>query len=547
MSFLITASLFVTLAVVVSLALVHPGEATMIIEEREFGAWFPNFRHGDAQCVLKAMAPAELPSPILVASSMEPVVAGQIGDNSALELDGPYEIAIFEDDTGTYAIVAAYESDTVQIIDITDPSNPAETATVMSGTNFALNGPVVFEVFEDGTGTYVIVVEFHGRILIFDIADPSNPAEMANVRDGTNNVLWGPHGIEVFGDGTDTYAIITSFNDYNIIKILNITDPSSPTAVGTVRGGFGALPDGPIGIEVFGNGTGTFAIVTAYSNYTVLIIDITDPSNPTVVASVTDVVGVSQDVWDSPSSPADIANARGGTILALDGAWDVAVFGNGTGTFAIVTAYDCDAIQIIDITDPSNPTALASIVDSDSLVLDGPTDIEILGGGTGTYAAIASHDNDTVQIINITDPSNPTVLANVVGSDNLVLDGPTDIEVFEKDTGTYVTVASYGTDTVTILWFDFDPGVPHDAGMPHDAESPEYESARPIIRMWSGLEPELATDAQLLASLDLDYPGAEIPNWMMVNLGPMVSRGDITVGEFVTALEYVLDTIYSRM
>ena len=92
-------------------------------------------------------------------------MAGQIGDSGALELDGPYEIAIFEDDTGTYAIVAAYESDTVQIIDITDPSNPAETATVMSGTNFALNGPVVFEVFEDGTGTYVIVVEFHGRIL----------------------------------------------------------------------------------------------------------------------------------------------------------------------------------------------------------------------------------------------------------------------------------------------------------------------------------------------------------------------------------------------
>ena len=46
------------------------------------------------------------------------------------------------------------------------------------------------------------------------------------------------------------------------------------------------------------------------------------------------------------------------------------------------------------------------------------------------------------------------------------------------------------------------------------------------IRMWSGLELEPATDAQLLASLDLDYPWAEIPNWMMANLGPMVARGD---------------------
>ena len=546
MSLLITASLFVTLAVVVSLALVHPGEATVIIEEREFGAWFPNFRHGDAQCVLKAMAPAELPSPILVTPNIEYVVAGQLSDNSALELDGPYEIAIFEDDTGTYAIVAAYESDTVQIIDITYPSNPIAMVTIMNGTNFALNGPVVVEVFEDGTGTYAIVVEFNRRILIFDITDPSNPTEVANVRDKTNYAN-GPHGIEVFGDGTDTYAIVTSFN--NAVQIIDITNPSRPTVVATVMDGSGFLLDGPIDIEVFGDGTGTYAIVTAYGSYTVLIIDIADPLRPTVVASVTDFVGISQDVWGSPSSPTDIANARGGTILALDGVWDVAVFENGTGAFAIVTAYDCDAIQIINITDPSNPTALASIVDSDSLVLDGPTDIEILGGGTGasTYAAVASYDNDMIQIIDITDPSNPNVLANIVGSDNLVLDGPTDIEVFEKDTGTYVAVASYNTNTIPILWFDFDPDTPHDASMPRDAESPEYESARPIIRMWSGLEPELATDAQLLASLDLDYPGAEIPNWMMANLGPMVSLGDITVGEFVTALEYVLDTIYPRM
>ena len=62
--------------------------------------------------------------------------------------------------------------------------------------------------------------------------------------------------------------------------------------------------------------------------------------------------------------------------------------------------------------------------------------------------------------------------------------------------------------------------------------------------MWSGLELEPATDAQLLASLDLDYPGAEIPNWMMANLGPMVARGDVTAGEFVAALKYVLDAIY---
>ena len=60
------------------------------------------------------------------------------------------------------------------------------------------------------------------------------------------------------------------------------------------------------------------------------------------------------------------------------------------------------------------------------------------------------------------------------------------------------------------------------------------------IRMWSGFEPESISDAQLLASLGLDYPGADIPAWVMTELGPLAAKGDVTAGEFKTALEYVL-------
>ena len=61
------------------------------------------------------------------------------------------------------------------------------------------------------------------------------------------------------------------------------------------------------------------------------------------------------------------------------------------------------------------------------------------------------------------------------------------------------------------------------------------------IRMWSGFEPESISDAQLLASLDLDYPGADIPSWVMTELGTLTVKGDITVEQFRTALEYVLE------
>ena len=61
------------------------------------------------------------------------------------------------------------------------------------------------------------------------------------------------------------------------------------------------------------------------------------------------------------------------------------------------------------------------------------------------------------------------------------------------------------------------------------------------IRMWSGFEPKSISDAQLLASLGLDYPGADIPSWVMTELGTLAARGDVSIDEFKTALQYVLE------
>ena len=80
--------------------------------------------------------------------------------------------------------------------------------------------------------------------------------------------------------------------------------------------------------------------------------------------------------------------------------------------------------------------------------------------------------------------------------------------------------------------------VPADTLWPDD-----YDEAQVlhIIRMWSGFESEMITDAQLLASLGFDYPDADIPIWMMTELGVLVAKGDVTVNQFVLALQYVLE------
>ena len=54
----------------------------------------------------------------------------------------------------------------------------------------------------------------------------------------------------------------------------------------------------------------------------------------------------------------------------------------------------------------------------------------------------------------------------------------------------------------------------------------------------------MITDEQLLASLGLDddYPDADIPGWVMTELGVLAAKGDVTVDEFVLALQYVLES-----
>ena len=92
------------------------------------------------------------------------------------------------------------------------------------------------------------------------------------------------------------------------------------------------------------------------------------------------------------------------------------------------------------------------------------------------------------------------------------------------------------------------PGFEDDAvdpePVPADTLGPDdYDDAQVLhtIRMWSGFESEFITDTQLLELLGLeDYQDVDLPDWMMTELGVLVAKGDVTVGEFVLALQYML-------
>ena len=54
-----------------------------------------------------------------------------------------------------------------------------------------------------------------------------------------------------------------------------------------------------------------------------------------------------------------------GGFDALEGAWDVSITRMSDRTYAVVTGYGDDGVQIIDITDPRDPAPVSSVFDGE--------------------------------------------------------------------------------------------------------------------------------------------------------------------------------------
>ena len=210
------------------------------------------------------------------------------------------------------------------------------------------------------------------------------------------------------------------------LERFSIKDGGSDVGTGT----FDAL-DGASAIATHTIGGSHYALVTSQNDDGVQIIDITDPASPTAVASVTD----------------------GADYPELDGAFAIATYTIGGSHYALVASFADDGVQIIDITDPENTTAVASVTDgTDYPELEGATDITTHTIGASHYALVASRTDDGVQIINITDPADPSAVASV--TDDAIypaLDGAYAITTHTIGSSHYALVASFDDDGVQII------------------------------------------------------------------------------------------------
>ena len=310
---------------------------------------------------------------------------------------------------------------------------------------------------------------------IFDITDIDSPRLVnKTVFHDNNGIPFSINHITISTIDGNTYAVASasSYSSSSIdgVLIINITNPESPSLVTYVTNdqNFTGLYD-PRRIAVTTMGEFTYALVASLNSHGVQIINITNPANPTPVIAIKD-------------------KENGGDYDTLQGAEDIAIINANGLVYALVTSRFDDGVQIIDITDISNPIPVYSIVDngvdssSPYTTLNNAHGIDTISIGESIYALVASFSDDGVQIINITDPENPSSASAYVGGG--LIQGAYDVSTITIGESIYALSTAYADDSIVL--FDItNPAHPQSvhrlseytsstAGLYHDLDSPQY-------------------------------------------------------------------------
>ena len=329
-----------------------------------------------------------------------------------------------------YALVASSESQNTQIIDITDPYNPVNTSSFDHFQAFVPTENSLATAVIDGSTYALIGLEHHEDIIITNITDPHNPSNATMY--SLNDLKKEFRSITTVTINGSVYLLTVSWSPTSI-TIANITDPYNATFASSLTPNtkypalYGATSITTATIE-----NSTYALVTTrYDDGGVQIINIDDPYNPTNASHV----------FNSDRYPV-LGGARGIITATIDGS-----------TYALVASRTHNGLQIINITDPYNPTNVSSITNGTSYpTLGGADSVTTATIGGSTYALVGAFDDDGVQIINITDPYNPTNASSITDSAEYPkLNGPLSITSTTIGRSAYALVASYLDNGVQII------------------------------------------------------------------------------------------------
>ena len=156
------------------------------------------------------------------------------------------------------------------------------------------------------------------------------------------------------------------------------------------------------------------------------------------------------DITD-PENPVAHDSLSDTTSLQLASTSESAVYSVGGRLYAVAVGTNDDGIQIVDVTDPTDITAAGKLADTGSLLLEEPKGVTVHSIGGLHYAIVASLHDDGIQIVDVTDPDNPVAKANLAHTSGRLLDGAYGVDTFSDGGRHYAIVAAAGSNGVQIV------------------------------------------------------------------------------------------------
>ena len=318
-------------------------------------------------------------------------------------------------------------------------------------TAISFDDPIHVSTFEIDDSTYAGIGNEQG-LLIIDITDIESPEYVSRVNGTGGNLNNIPFTTFVVIDGF-TYALSVisdfavhdgDFEYYGRVMITNVSIPDYPIVLKTITNG----TDGytkvhhPTSITTATINSSTYALVTSASSDT--------------SASLASLGGYSQTISrddgvqiidiTNPSNPTAVSSITDGVdgFTELKGAASITTMTLNSSTYALVAAQIDDGVQIIDITNPDNPTPASHITDGSVYTeLNGAIYITTTTINSSTYALVAGQRDNGIQIIDVTDPYVPFAVSSLShGPTYSKLVDASSIAITTTDSSTYAFVTS---------------------------------------------------------------------------------------------------------
>ena len=331
-----------------------------------------------------------------ISNPNSPTSVGRCDDDSscdATKLKGVSNVAVATIGGTTYAIVLAFLDNAISIFDISTPSSPTQVSN-MVGTDAngnKLKRAYGLAVAEFGGKTYAVVVSnTQHSLALVDISTPSSPVYKDHITNSDGDYhLNTAVSVAVATISGTTYAVVTAAGEIpDGIAIIDIsTDPTDLEYIGEMDDDADKELDGPNGVATTTINGKTYAIVVGQDDG-IAIIDISTPSSPVYVGEIED------------DADKELEYGRDVEVATINGR-----------TYAFVAAVDDDGLAIIDITTPSSPAYVGEFEDDSNkggctasqVCLDGARGVVITTIGGVTYAVVTAYDDDGIEIIRVMD------------------------------------------------------------------------------------------------------------------------------------------------